>query len=135
MSSPYEPPPAAQSYPSQPYQPGIHVMQPLHEVRGWLKLIAWFNIILGVIYGITIVGLIIAWLPIWIGICLKKAGESLTFGFPNDNTQMLTASTNLATAIRIIGVLVIINIGIMALYVAILLFAVVLGIAGAAAGR
>lgn len=135
MSSPYEPPSVAQPYAPPTSQLGLHVMQPLHEVAGWLKLIGWFNLILGIIYGITNIGLIIAWLPIWLGLCLKNAGESLTVGFPNDNTRLHDASTKLATVVRIVGVLVIINLAIMALYLAFIVVAVVVAIGSAAAGR
>ncbi len=132
MSSPYEPPPVAQPYALPTSQLGFHVMQPLHEVAGWLKLIGWFNLVIGIIYAITIVGLIFAWLPIWLGLCLKNAGESLSLDFPHDNTKLLNASTRLATVIRIVGVLVIINLAIMAMYLAFIAVAVVIAISGAA---
>jgi len=107
-------------------------MQPLHAAAGWILFVGWFNIIIGILYGITIVGIIFAWLPIWIGICLKNAGEALKAGYPNNAGQLYRASNNLATTFRIVGVLCIINIVIMALYLCFILLMVVIGIAGAA---
>jgi hypothetical protein len=110
-------------------------MQPLHSVNGWLRFLGWFNIIFGIMYAITIVGLLFAWLPIWIGICLKNAGESLQNGYPNNPSEMFRASSNLATVVKIVGVLCIINLAILALYLAFLLVVMVVAISSAAATR
>jgi hypothetical protein len=50
-----------------------------HEVRstsGWVSLLGWVTLIAGIGYAVTIVGLIIAWLPMWIGISLISAGSA-----------------------------------------------------------
>ena len=49
-----------------------NVMQPLHDAAGWMKLIGTLAIIQGVLLALTIVGLIIAWLPIWLGVLLNR---------------------------------------------------------------
>ena len=107
-------------------------MQPLHGAAGWLVFLGWFNIIAGILYALTIVGIIFAWLPIWIGFCLKNAGEALKAGYPNNTPELFRASSNLATVTRIIGVLCIINIVILALYICVVLLVIIVGIAGAA---
>ncbi|HIE06313.1 MAG TPA: hypothetical protein EYP58_05880 [bacterium (Candidatus Stahlbacteria)] len=41
----------------------------------WMKFLGVLSIISGVITAITIVGIIIAWLPIWLGVLLFQAGS------------------------------------------------------------
>ena len=45
------------------------------STSGWLKFIGIFFIIYGGLIAITIIGIIIAWLPIWMGILLYSAGK------------------------------------------------------------
>lgn len=45
---------------------------------GWLKFLGIMSIIGGVLTAITIVGIIIAWLPIWMGVLLFQAGNQIT---------------------------------------------------------
>ena len=45
---------------------------------GWLKFLGILTIIGGVIAALTIVGIIIAWLPIWLGILLFQAGNQIS---------------------------------------------------------
>jgi hypothetical protein len=108
MSSPYNPPKVQTGMPmQQPRMGGGNPLQPLYQANGWLTFIGWFNLVLGVIYCITIVGIIGGALMIWIGICLKTAGESLKAGYPSNNPALLyRASNNLATVAKIVGILV-----------------------------
>lgn len=133
MASPYQPPNIVTQQPKPvSYDGGGHPMQPLHGVAGWLNFLGWFNIVVGILYALSIVFIIIAWLPIWIGICLKNAGEALKAGYPNDSGQLYRASSNLATAIRIVGVLCIINIVFAVLNLCVIALIFVVGFAGAA---
>ena len=43
---------------------------PLYEARGWMKFLGIVMVIAGIFTAITIVGIIIAWLPIWLGVLL-----------------------------------------------------------------
>lgn len=45
---------------------------------GWLKFLGVVNIIMGVFVALSIVGIIIAWLPIWLGVLLFQAGNQIT---------------------------------------------------------
>ena len=111
---------------------GLNAVMPLKQAAGWMLFIGWFNIIFGVLYALTIVGILFAWLPIWIGICLKTAGESLKAGLNDRNVH--TASKNLGTFFTIIGVLMIIQIAIMCLYLLVVVGILVFGLAAAAGG-
>jgi len=48
----------------------------INAQSGWLKFVGVMLIIGGVLNALTIVGLIIAWLPIWSGVLLIKAANS-----------------------------------------------------------
>jgi len=44
-------------------------------MTGWIKFIGIMTIIGGCLQALSIVGLVIAWLPIWMGVVLTKAGS------------------------------------------------------------
>ncbi len=45
------------------------------NMKGWLKFLGILNIIGGALYALTLVGLLVAWLPLWMGILLVQAGS------------------------------------------------------------
>jgi len=77
----------------------------------WLALPAVVFILMGILYGITIFGLIIAWIPIWLGVVLFQANKALeaarVSGYRND---LMLAAEKLTMYFRINGVLFIIGI-------------------------
>ncbi|MBL8892688.1 MAG: DUF5362 domain-containing protein [Planctomycetaceae bacterium] len=119
-----------------PYKaPQYHPMEPLHAVAPWLAFLGWVCIIAGVIYCLTIIGLIIGWLPIWMGILLKGASERLKLGFQSGNeAELYAASKNLGTYFIILGILTLIAMIINLLYIGVVVMAVVGVLAGAAGG-
>lgn len=50
---------------------------PIYQSRGWLKFLGVISIIQGIVSAITIVGIIFAWLPIWIGVLLYKCATTM----------------------------------------------------------
>jgi hypothetical protein len=46
------------------------------EMRGWIKFLAIVWIVSGGIYALTIVGMVIAWIPIWLGIVLLRLSNN-----------------------------------------------------------
>ena len=103
---------------------------PLCQAAGWLKFLGILNIIAGVIYCLTIVGLIVGWLPIWIGISLNKASSSLESGLARRSPGDIRAGMDsLALVIKIFGVLAIIGIVINVLYIAFFILVLVGGVA------
>lgn len=46
------------------------------ESRVWVSLVAWPMIIAGALYCLTIVGAIVGWLPLWIGLSLRKSAKA-----------------------------------------------------------
>ncbi len=50
--------------------------QDLFRATGWMKLLGVLMIVYGVLAALTIVGILIAWLPIWAGILLLQAATA-----------------------------------------------------------
>ena len=45
--------------------------------KGWMKFLGVLMIIWGILLAITVVGLILCWLPIWMGVLLFRAASAL----------------------------------------------------------
>ena len=53
------------------------VSAPLFAAKGWMKFLGVLMIIYGVLMAITVVGIIICWLPIWIGVLLFQTAKAM----------------------------------------------------------
>jgi hypothetical protein len=79
------------------------------QTKGWLKFLGVLLIINGIIAAITIVGILIAWLPIWMGVLLFQAGGSAdSAALTKDTRQLVTMMDKLRIYFMIQGVLLII---------------------------
>ncbi|MDR3444436.1 MULTISPECIES: DUF5362 domain-containing protein [Dyella] len=112
------------SYSSLGNAPSNHsiqdLIQPLASGKGWMKFLGIVFIIGGALYAITIVGIIIAWLPIWIGVLLlQSAGALERAQVSGDVAAMKEALTKLRSFFVIQGVMMIVGI---ALWVLALIF-------------
>ncbi len=108
-------------------QPTQRIIQPIFESKGWMKLIGIVLIVQGAFTAISIIGLIIAWLPIWTGVLFlksaKKAEEAYVVGTEADAIESLA---KLKTIFIIYGVVTIVSIVFMVLY-AVLFIALIAG--------
>jgi hypothetical protein len=85
------------------------VMQPLSDAAGWMKLIGTLAIIWGVILALSIVGLIVAWLPIWMGILLRRAAdESVVANRTGHEANAVAATASLHTIFKVQGVILLV---------------------------
>jgi hypothetical protein len=76
------------------------------------------NIIVGVLYCITIIGAIVGWLPLWIGVLLNRVSSNLEMATQTGSgAAVREANSNLATLFVIVGVLTLIGIVVNVLYV------------------
>jgi hypothetical protein len=105
----------------------------LCDVSGWLKFLGILNIVAGVIYCCTIFGAVFGWIPIWIGVLLNNAGNSLRAGYDGQNAGAIYFGIDrLALAIKIIGILtligLIINVLVVVGYVIIIILIVGVGV-------
>ncbi|NQS97277.1 MAG: DUF5362 domain-containing protein [candidate division Zixibacteria bacterium] len=87
---------------------------PIFQSKGWLKFVGVMSIIYGIITCFTLIGIIIAWLPIWMGIMLFRAGSSIELAQSNgDKEQFIRSLSSLKTYFIIQGVLVLIGLIVM----------------------
>jgi energy-coupling factor transporter transmembrane protein EcfT len=79
---------------------------PIHSAKGWIKFLAVLMIVYGVITALTLVGLLIAWLPIWMGVVLWQAAQAADQAqIDGDRAAFLRAQYKLKTYFVITGVL------------------------------
>ncbi len=75
----------------------------------WLKLLGIINIIQGAFAAITIIGILVAWIPIWLGVLLFQAGnraQNATFG--NNPRELVAMMEKLRIYFVIQGIIFII---------------------------
>jgi hypothetical protein len=66
-----------QYQPQQPVDPFFQLANEMNTIKGWIKFIGIFMIIMGGLYALTIFGIVIAWLPIWMGVLLLNASKHI----------------------------------------------------------
>jgi Family of unknown function (DUF5362) len=95
---------------------------PLFQARGWLKFLGVLEIIAGVLYALTIVGLLFAWLPIWMGVLMYQAGSSIeAAGQFGDKFAFLRSMGNLKTYFVIQGVVVVVSFALVVISIIVML--------------
>jgi len=135
MSSPYsapgQTPPAPPSSLNQTLAtPSISsISRVLASGAGWMKFVGIMVIIPGVLYCLTIIGAIIGWLPIWVGILIMQAADAIERAERgNDVVALEMALEKIRKLFTITGVMMLIYLGLIIL--AMLLFgaAIIAGI-------
>ena len=100
--------------PAQTPQEGHMIQQlslPIFQARSWLKFLGVLSIIAGVVQALSIVGIIFAWLPIWMGVLMFQAGSSIeAAGQFGDRFAFLRSLGSLKTYFVLQGVLALIGI-------------------------
>jgi hypothetical protein len=87
-----------------------------------MKLLGILNIIGGVLAALSIVGIIIAWLPIWMGVILYQAGSSSEQAYFNGDKYSMAKSLNqLKLYFTINGIMALLGIGIWVIFVIVFL--------------
>lgn len=84
---------------------------PLLESKGWIKFLGVVSIIQGIIAVFSIVGILIAWLPIWIGVLLYQSATILERAYHSgDKNTYYRAMSKLRTYFIIQGIMTLIGI-------------------------
>jgi hypothetical protein len=87
------------------------VSAPLFAAKGWMKFLGVLMIIYGVLIALTIVGILICWLPIWIGVVLFQSATAVESAQASGSkTELYGALSKLKTYFTIYGVLALIGI-------------------------
>ena len=98
------------------------LLLPVAESTGWLKFLSVAVIALGVLTALTIVGLVIAWLYIWVGVLLWQASERASRAqVTRDPVQLEEYLRKLRTLIVIAGVVLIVNLAAAMLFISLAL--------------
>lgn len=104
------------------------------EMSGWIKFLAIFSIAIGALYVLSIFGIIIAWLPIWIGIILLKVANGSREVAEGKTESLGEMLGSLKTFFMLTGILTIISIFFSIIWFIIMGFAMISGIMGEAGG-
>lgn len=85
------------------------LLDPLYRAKGWIKFAGIMSIIYGALNALSIVGIIVAWLPIWMGIVLVSSSKLIEKAYQSDQEQDMVMSLNkLGTYFKIFGVVMIV---------------------------
>jgi len=80
------------------------IVLPLYESRLWIHLFAGCLIVYGALITVTGVGILIAWVPMWIGILLLLFSRTIRTAYEKNNEQALMRSLKrLKTIFTILG--------------------------------
>ena len=89
-------------------------------MTGWMKFVGIMSIIGGCLQALSIVGLVIAWLPIWMGVVLTKAGTRAgEYADKGDFAALEGMTGHLKVYFTISGVMVIVSFAAAAIAIAI----------------
>ena len=82
---------------------------PLYQCKGWMKLVGIMSIIGGALQVLTIIGIIVAWLPIWTGVLLFQSASAIEQAYLGGSQDAMTRSlSKLKTYFIIMGILTLI---------------------------
>lgn len=85
------------------------LVEPLYRAKFWMQLIGILMILGGVISALSIVGLLVAWIPVWAGVVLMQAAGATQRAYDSsDAREMKFAMGKLKTYFTIFGVLALI---------------------------
>lgn len=104
------------------------------EMSGWIKFLAIICIICGGIYALTIVGIVIAWILIWIGIILLRVSKSCKEVADGTFESLGNMFASLKTFFILTGVFTIMTIALSVIWFMIMGIAMVGGFLGEAGG-
>lgn len=87
------------------------VSEPLYQARFWMKFAGVMMIIYGGLTALTIIGIIFAWLPIWLGLLLYQAASSAELARSSGEVEALIQSADkLRLYFTITGIVMLISV-------------------------
>lgn len=114
----------------QPQAPSdvYRVVRPLFDAKGWMRFLGILSIIWGALMCLTIVGAIIGWLPIWMGVLLMRAAGNVEGGFTGQDPRAIhDGLESLRLHFKIQGILQIIGLIFMMLYFVVIIAVIATG--------
>ncbi|UCE47223.1 MAG: DUF5362 domain-containing protein [Phycisphaerales bacterium] len=115
-STPIVEPPRLSQQSSQPPSASaqmsvVHYLdKPLYHAKGWIQLMGIVFILNGVFMALSLVGIILCWLPIWLGLTLMSAAKNIRVAAELDNQEYLyLALDKIGLFFKIHGILIVIG--------------------------
>ena len=86
------------------------VALPLYQAKGWIRFLGVMMIVVGALYAITIIGLLFAWLPIWLGVLLFQASSRIEHAYEGGGAlSFMESLRKLKTYFIVNGVVVLVS--------------------------
>ncbi len=85
------------------------IAEPLYRAKGWMKFAGVLSIIQGLFSILSIWGIIVCWVPIWMGVVLCSASNHIRIAYEtNSDDEFRTSMEKLGTYFRVFGILMLI---------------------------
>ncbi len=85
----------------------------LYKARSWIRIVGIVSIIQGILTVLSIWGVVICWLPIWMGALLLKASDQIRTAYETDNEdEYLSANEKIAKYFKLSAIFVVVFIGV-----------------------
>ena len=84
--------------------PVSRFVEPLYQSRFWIRLFAGCLVFYGALLTVTGIGVLVAWIPMWIGVLLLLANKAIVTAYKkNDERALLQVTSRLKTIFSILG--------------------------------
>ena len=101
---------------------------PLYEAKRWIKFLGGVLFALGVAYALTILGLVVAWLLLWLGVLLWQAGTEIDRAFPvGEEVPLAMAFVKLRRFFVVAGIATLVYLVVMAVGAVVMLVLAMIG--------
>lgn len=101
--------PAPHQANSNPVDP--RVVQAALSAKTWLNVVGWLFVVSGVLNALTLVGVVVAWIPIWCGVMLIGAANAAgRLGMSRTNDDLFQFVDKIRTYFAITGIMAVIAI-------------------------
>ena len=86
------------------FSPASRFVEPLYQSRFWIRLFAGCLVFYGALLTVTGIGVLVAWIPMWIGVLLLLANKAIITAYKkNDEQALIQVATRLKTIFSILG--------------------------------
>ncbi|MGO2133630.1 MAG: DUF5362 domain-containing protein [Halomonas sp.] len=104
------------------------IIEPLYRSRFWMQLLGVMLILTGLLTALSIIGIVVAWIPVWAGVALFQAASAAKRGYESSSEADIKQTMNkLRTYFLISGIMTL-------LYVLFMVATMLLGFGGAMMG-
>lgn len=107
------------------------IIEPLYRSRFWMQLLGVMLILTGLLTALSIVGIVVAWIPVWAGVALFQASGAAKRGYENNSeSDIKQTMAKLRTYFLISGIMTLIYVLFMVASMVLGLGSVMMGMEG-----